>query len=97
MANQPGINIYHLRANTHRRAFDSRTVKIIYRWIVASTRFGISERGGARILSCAHQPLLLSAIPVRPRYFFLADDLHLFLHKRVPVQFSDIFTNHEYY
>lgn len=77
MANQPGINIYHLRANTHRRAFDSRTVKIIYRWIVASTRFGISERGGARILSCAHQPLL-SAIPVRPRHFFLADDLHLF-------------------
>lgn len=61
MANQPGINIYHLRANTHRRAFDSGTVKIIYRWIVASTRFGISERGGARILSCAHhQPLYYS-------------------------------------
>lgn len=28
-----GINIYHLRANTHGRAFDSGTVKIIYRRI----------------------------------------------------------------
>lgn len=74
MANQPGINIYHLRANTHRRAFDSRTVKIIYRWIVASTRFGISERGGARILSCAHQPLL-SAIPIRPRRTFFSSPM----------------------
>lgn len=79
MANQPGINIYHLRANTHRRAFDSGTVKIIYRWIVASTRFGISERGGARILSCAHHQPLLSTIPCLSMTTFLAaDDLHQF-------------------
>lgn len=78
MANQPGINIYHLRANTHRRAFDSGTVKIIYRWIVASTRFGISERGGARILSCAHHQPLLSTIPCLSMTFLAADDLHQF-------------------
>lgn len=81
-----GINIYHLRANTHRRAFDSRTVKIIYRWIVASTRFTISERGGARILSCAHHLLC-----VCDNIFPPADDLHQFRTNACRYNFLKIF------